>query len=215
MLRRFAFVFAASSLVAYPASATPPSEITQERTTLDEDSCALVSGDYGAPSASLHVISDCTGPGGWTAVLHEYANSTSLAFKAPDGTDSGTLPFGGFGPYGKPSQGLDWILAGDEPIGVVVGYGEQAPPGSTDSVFSYYSVALKPETDAIACLISRIEFGKKRGVDAGAADIIETYAADWDCDESHYFEVVPQAAEARSFETLAAIAFTEAGNTGD
>lgn len=189
-----------------------PDDITIERTELNEETCTLVSGDYGAPSATLHVISDCAGPGGWAAVMHEYANSSTLAFKAPDGTDSGTLPFGGFGPYGKPAENLEWVLANGEPIGVVAGYGEQAPPGQMDSVFSSYSIALKPGTDAVACLISRIEFGKKRGVDAGAAEIVQNYASDWVCGESKYFEVVPGEAEARSFETLAAIAYSEAGN---
>merc|ERR1712065_38590 len=68
-----------------------------------------------------------------------------------------------------------------EVIGVTVGFHEQPPPDEHDGASNTYSVALKADEDPSACLISRVEFGRVRGVPDAAELAIKTMAADWDC----------------------------------
>lgn len=197
------------------ATALIPSGFAQNhtvvKTLLNDESCELVSGDYGAPLASLHVISECQGEDDWTVILHEYANSTGVAFRYKDGPDSGTLPFISFGPNGRPNEAIEWAYIDGRVFGAMLGYRDMPPPGQMDGSYNVYSVALKRDEDPPACLISRVEFGKKRGVPHAAELATHLFANDWKCGEDEFMEFAPEATDPTPLADMVRDAARDAG----
>ena len=168
-------------------------------TIVNEDSCEVIEGDYGAPAATMHVISECDGLGDWTVYLHEYSSFQGLSFSPADGVDSPQLPFLQFGRYGRIGERLEWITMDGDVIGVTVGFQEQPPPGEYDGPFNVYSVALKADEDPSACLISRVEFGQIRGVPDAARLAVKTMATDWGCVENERIDFAPDTINGASY----------------
>ena len=180
-------------------SAMAEPEFDRTFTMVDEDACEVIEGDYGDPAYSMHVISECEGVGAWTVYLHEYSSFQGLSLSPADGVDSPELPFLQFGRYGRIGERLEWVTMDGEVIGVTVGFHEQPPPGEYDSPFNVYSVALKADEDPSACLISRVEFGRVRGVPDAAELAIKTMAADWDCALHERIDFTPETINGMSY----------------
>ncbi|MAP95289.1 MAG: hypothetical protein CMK07_10100 [Ponticaulis sp.] len=197
------------------AIACNPTAVSQDHDTqstlLNDDRCEVVSGDYGAPLASLHVISECQGMDDWTVILHEYANSTEVEFRYLDGPSSGTLPFMSFGPNGRPGESVDWVYDNERVLGAIIGYRDMPPPGQMDGTYNLYSIALKPGLEPTACLVARVEFGKKRGVPHAAELATHLFANDWKCGEDEMMEFAPEATDPNSLADLVTDAARNAG----
>ena len=176
-----------------------PTALAQNHTTvktqLDDVACSLIRGDYGSPSATLHVVTECEGEDGWVVVLHEYANSTQVAFRYKDGPESEPMPFASFGPNGRPGEHIDWAYVDGRVFGAMLGYRDSPPPGQMNGSFNVYSIALKRDGDSPACLVARIEFGKKRGVDHAAELATHLFANEWKCGEDEMMEFAPEATD--------------------
>lgn len=180
-------------------SAMAEPEFDRIFTTISEDSCKVIEGDYGDPAYSMHVISECEGAGDWTVYLHEYSSFQGLSLSPADGLDSPELSFLQFGRYGRIGERLEWVTMDGEVIGVTVGFHEQPPPGENDGASNTYSVALKADEYPSACLISRVEFGRVRGVPDAAELAIKTMAADWNCAKNERIDFTPETINGMSY----------------
>lgn len=197
-MRALTISLATTAIIAMAAPAGLAQNHSVKVTQFDDEACTLVSGDYGAPLASLHVVTECEGSDDWTVILHEYANSTGVAFRYKDGPDSGTLPFMSFGPNQRPLDSIDWAYIDGRVFGAMLGVREDPPPGGMNAPLNVYSIALKRSDDPPACLVARVEFGKKRGVDHAAELVTHLFANDWTCGEDELMEFAPEATDPMS-----------------
>ena len=156
-----------------------------ETTALDDDNCAVYSGDYGAPEATMEVKSNCTGPDGWTVKLTEYAKHQAIGFQYKDTAateDMKVLWFGQRGKFADP----EWVYKDGKLISVILQYIENGE--MSGQAFNRYVVALKHGSTPSACLIARVEEMKIRGGPAAAAYIAKTFPERFDCAASEPLE---------------------------
>lgn len=177
------------ALIILPANIASAQDATTSTITLDEETCEIVSGDFGAPSATLHVTSHCQGMGGWTLVLHEYAKSEGVSLAYGEDYVSPELPILSHAPIGRVLDSVDWLKTdddgdgNDEIAGLVIGYAEenwQKPP--PNQYLNYYAIALKGGDTPVACPIARLEGLTKRGADNAAAVAVGLFADQWSCE---------------------------------
>ncbi len=167
--------------------------------SITEDACEVVSGDYGAPEAMMHVISHCNGPGDWTVVLHEYASFQRIALRHGDEAAPDPLPMKIFGRYGAIGEQIEWIEIDGDLKGATVWFEEDIPSDRFERAANLYAIALKPEDTPSACLISRTEFGQKRGVSHAARLSIELMADDWTCGDDEMLEFTPETTQGKPY----------------
>ncbi len=154
-------------------------------TGLNEETCHIISGDYGDPEATMHVISHCEGVGGWTLVQHEYAKSEDAVFKHGDKPETAKLPFESIGPISGLIENVDWVTIDGTVIGAVVGkmdYNWNGPP--PNEFLNYYAIALTEGDTPQACIIARIEGITKRGAQSASELALLLFHDHWTCGTS-------------------------------
>lgn len=179
---------------------------------LNDETCELVSGDYGDPSATMHVISDCPGPDNWTAALHEYASHQDIAFRYGDQDTSGTLPILHNEQQGGVADEIQWLYIDGRILGAVFSYFENtwmtSPPRQASTT---YVVALSRSGDPSACLAGRFEELSNSGEDYAAELYGHLLANMWNCAEDKMMVFTEESVEDIGYEGAVRAAARAAG----
>ncbi|HBH89459.1 hypothetical protein [Ponticaulis sp.] len=182
-------ISAALCLACLPARAdTHQPETSIVRTNLAESNCEIAD----SVNAAGALVFTCTGEGGWTLFLHDYLNQMTLSLENEAGANSGEMRFDQRGSDGELGQRIEWVYAGETLLGLTVGYSETPLAGEANGAYNVYSIAIKPDQTPSACVMSRVEFGRVRGVTSAARQVITSMADGWDCAEDQRIDFSPE-----------------------
>jgi len=202
--------------LTFCAALAAPAAFAQNHSTvtgyLNDETCELVSGDYGDPSATMHVISDCQGPDNWTAILHEYSSHQDIAFRYADQGDSGTLPILHNEQQGGVADEIQWLYIDGLVFGAVLSYLENtwmtSPPRQAATT---YVVALDRTDAPHACVIGRFEGLHGTGHEFAAELYGHLFANMWNCAEDEMMVFTEESVEEIGFEGAVRAAARAAG----